>query len=445
MINLFLIVFSTIVLAQTPSITSKNIEGQKKLFEKGWFIITSPVEAWDYALENNEQSGEAFKRAINKIKPSKETFSERLESARQTSKEIKSAGEKISKTLLDTGAEVQKKSFQMSSESFKKSWKRLNLGYVSYVKTNEDDLESIKKINTEFFGRVKTDFKSIEDGMKPVLGHLLEKSEVPWKKYFKEGKYSFVDQYEKSGTRENSLTGLWDILVGYASWTYKAIFTPTAKTIYQETKNIPYYSIDLVLKTFIASHNVIYSLGANVYYTSKLGYKIISPSLEAGYLSSLALLGVLNGSITSNLIRSAGLINKVAVKSAAPLVAGSQLTIEEVSSRAQDAATYLAHGSMAVGEVVFEKVDTGVVLGYSALSQIPPQLLLMSINSAIFLVYDGPKLFIVKVSGMIGDKKIDEVPVGTVMDMRKMKEEGLQIETLSKDPEIIKKVLEHVE
>jgi len=440
---LFLIFFSSLSFAE--SLTSKNIEGQKNLFKYGWEIITSPVEAWNTAIKNNESSKEAFVRVVQKIKLDKETSSQRLDKASNTISEMNMKADSSSKDLIEKVSRFQQKSFEASSENFQKAWKKISLGYLSFRESNEDDLKALKEINTEFFGRVNSHFKTMDEAIEPVMGHLLVKSEVAWMKYFKEGKYAFEQQYEKSGTRGNSLTGLWDILVGYASWTYKAVVKPTSKAVYNNVKSIPYYSVDLILKTFIASTNVVHSLGANIYYSTKLGYKVISPSLEAGYLSGLALINAINGGVTSNALRTAGIINKVAIKGSAPVAGASQLVFEEVASKASDAATVLLYGSQAVGEVVFEKVETGVILGYSALSQIPPQLLLTAMNSAIFIVYDGPKLLLVKVTGKLGDKEVDELPVGTVLDLKKAKEVNLRVEPFSDDPEVIKKVLQHVD
>lgn len=427
------------------SLTDINIQGQKFLFNHGWFVITSPTEAWDTAVKNHESSKKAFNRAVSKIKLDKKTFSSRVSDAGKTIESINEKEIKTTEGLMENASELQAKSFAKSSQNFQDAWKKLSLGYLNYQENTSEDLEALTKVNTEFFGRVSTQFKSIDKAMEPVLGHLLQKSEVSWKQHFRDGKFAFNQQYEKSGTRGNSLSGLWDILVGYTSWTFNALVKPTSKTVYSTVKGVPYYTTEGVLKTFIASFNVVHSLGANVYFSSKLGYKLISPSLEAGYLSGLAMMNAFNGAVTSNALRTAGIINKVAIKASAPVAGGAQLAFEEVASKASDAATVVFYGSQAVGEVVMEKAESGVVLGYSALSQIPPQVLLTGMNSAIFLVYDGPKLLLAKVTGKIGDVNVDELPEGVVLDLKKAKEEKIQVETLSEDPETIKKVLQNVD
>lgn len=431
--------------AEDLSLTKKNLAGQKFLFEKGWYVITSPVEAWDYAVKNNETSKEAFIRALDKIRLSKETSGERVEKASETNKAIQKKAEEAYQSLKQQGSKLEKASYAQSSKHFQDAWKSLSLGYIHYKETNKDDLESLKKVNTEFFGKTKSDLQDMDKAVEEVLGFLLEKNEVSWKKHFQEGRYSFHENYERSGTRGNSLTGLWDILKGYASWSYHSIISPTSKTVYHQAKKVPYYTVDTVSKTFIASSNVVYSIGANLFYTTKLGYGIVAPSVESGMLAALALTESVGGAVAGNSLKAAGLINKVAIKTMGPVAGTGQFVFEESGARAKDAASVIVHGAEAVGEVVIDKVDSAVVLGYSALSQIPAQLLLTSMNTTILLVYDGPKLILAKVSGDVGDKKIEDVPAGTVLDLNKLKSIGFKIETLTEDPEVIKKVMENAQ
>ncbi len=431
--------------AQESSLTSKNIQGQKHLFENGWFVVTSPVGAWEQARKDHQTSRDAYLKAIQKIQLDPQTFKDRSRNARKWQKELNESAGKAQKELSLRGEALSNRNLREGKEKFKEAWDKLVLGYVQYGKMNSDDLESLRKINKEFFKRVQSDSTDFEEALRPIRDELLTKSSVPWKMHFKEGNWKFQESYEKSGTRKNSIHGLWDILIGYVSWISEAVITPGVKSGYQNTKAIPYYTLDAISKTFIGTYNVIHSLGANIYFTTKLGYRLVSPSLEAGYLSSIALIQTLHGGISGSALKSAGLINKVSVKSAAPILSKAQLLIEEVASKTQDAATVIIYGAEGVSEVIAEKSETAVALSYSALSQIPPQLLLTAANSAIFLVYDGPRLILTKISGKMGDTDVREIPVGTVIDLDKARELNLKIENLSEDPETIKKVLENVE
>lgn len=446
-ILLFFVLLSSSIFtfAEDLAVTKQNIAGQKFLFEKGWYVITSPVEAWDYAIKNSESSNEAFARALDKIRLTESTFSDRNKRAHKTNDNIQMAAEEAYQSLKSQGVNLEKKSYSQSSKHFREAWKAISLGYIHYKETNKEDLESLKKVNQQFFGKMKSDYKMMDEAVHDILGFLLKNSDVSWKKHFQEGNYSFVQNYEKSGKRGNSLIGLWDILKGYASWTYHSILSPSSKTVYHQAKKVPYYTVDVISKTFIAVHNIVHSIGSNLYYSTKLGYGVIAPSVESGFLASLALTEAAGGAVSANSLKAAGLINKVAIKVSGPVVGAGQLIFEESTVRAKDTATVIIHGAEAVGEVVIDKIDSAVVLGYSALSQIPAQLLLTSLNSAILLIYDGPKLIIAKVSGDVGDKKITSLPVGTVLDLNKLKNIGFKVETLSEDPQLIKKVLKNAE
>ncbi len=427
------------------SISSQNFAGQKYLFQKGWFVITSPTEAWNEALKNHDTSHEAYLRAIHQIQLDPETFKDRSKSAVKWQKELIQEAKKTESEFKKLGKDLRKTNLLKANENFKLAWNSLVQGYISYGVLNSDDLQSIKEINTKFFKRVSDQASDFEEVLKPIRDELLTKSDISWKKHFQEGNWNFKEYYEKSGSRNNSLQGVWYILKGYVSWFSEAVVAPALKSGYQNTKALPYYTLDAFSKTFIGSFNVIHSLGANLYYTTKLGYRLISPSLEAGYLSSLALIQAIHGGVSGTALQSAGLINKVSVKSVAPILSHTKLIIEEAASKSQDAVTVVVHGTRGVGEVFAEKTESAVILSYSALSQIPPQILLTAANSAIFLIYDGPRLIIAKVAGQVGDMNISDLPVGTVIDIEKGKTQGLKVETLSEDPLIIKKVLEHAE
>lgn len=432
---------------RAETLTSANIQGQKNLFQKGWFIIASPVEAWNFAKANGEQSQTAFLRALEKAQAEASSIEmkKNLADAQLTLKKLRRAGEKNSSTLSQKGTQLFEANLDASSENFKKAWKKINLGYVHYGETNKEDFQELVKVNREFFQRTDDHFKTMDEVIEPLTGYFEKHNEVEWKKHFKEGQYKFEEQYEASGKRGNSITALWDVLLGYAKFAYHAVVQPSAKVAENGIRNSGYYTTSAILRTFIVSHNIVYSLGANLYYTTKLGYKLVSPSVEAGLLASLALINVASGPATWGTLKSAGVINKVAVEGVAPVVAGTQYALTQASDGTQKAAIYLLHGTQGAAEVGFEKIESGVALGYSALSQIPPQLLLTSVNAVIFLVVDGPRLILASARGKIGDKDITEIPAGSVMDMKKLKENGVDVVPITNDEFILKKVLQYAQ
>lgn len=442
---LSLIIGSTAFAESVIPITMANLQGQKNLFEKGWYVIVSPHEAYDYAVKNSESSKQAWEKAIASAESNTESLAvkDSLKKARETSKAMNRFASNTSAKLNAAGDFTQKKLSERSQKDFKAAWNKINLGYLQYASSNQEDLESLIQVNREFYPNLKQNFKTLEEAALPVLGSFFEHQDVDWKKYFKEGQYSFEEQYQKSGTRSNSLAGLWDVLVGYGKFLYSSVVKTSAHGTANVVKNSGYYTTSAILRSCIVAHSTIYSLGANFYYTSKLGYRLVSPSVEAGLLSSMALISAAAAPASSLSLKSAGLINKVAVSSAAPVVAGSEIVISQLTSKATNSALYLSHGAAGAGAVVFETLESGVVLGYSALSQLPAQVLLSATNSAIFLVVDGPRLILMGASGKLAGKNIWELPSGAVIDMKKLKEAGIELRPLSEDPQILKQVLQY--
>ncbi|WP_408095977.1 hypothetical protein ACJVC5_13120 [Peredibacter sp. HCB2-198] len=426
-------------------ITMANLQGQKNLFEKGWYVVVSPIDAYEYALKNGESSKKAWEKAMELAKKNSDslTLKESIRRSQETMLAMKHNAHEQSNRLNDSGRTFSEKLSQKSEEDFKAAWKKLNLGYLQYSTSNREDLENLVKVNREFFPNIKQEFKTMDEAALPVLGYFFEYQEVNWKKYFKEGQYAFEEQYQKSGTRSNSLAGLWDVLVGYGKFLYSSVIKTSAHGTSNLVKNSGYYTTSAVLRSYIVAHSTVYSLGANFYYSSKLGYRLISPSVEAGLLSSMALINAAAAPTASLTLKSAGLINKVAINAVAPVVGGGEIVISQIASKATNSALYLSHGAAGAGEVLFETMESGVVLGYSALSQLPPQLLLSAANSAVFLVVDGPKLMLMGASGILAGKNIWELPSGAVMDMKKLKEAGIELRPLSEDPRILKQVLQY--
>lgn len=442
---LFFIVSGKLFAESVIPITMANIQGQKKLFENGWYIIASPIEAYKMASENSVSSHQALKRALIMAEEQSTTVSlqEALKNARETMEAIQLRGNGISKKINQKSHEVSVSLKKASERQFYKAWEKINLGYLNYSQTNRDDINRLIHVNRDFFPNLKREFKDMDEAAAPIFGSFFEYHEVNWRKHFKEGQYSFDEQYKKSGHRSNSLMGLWDILVGYGKFLYSSFGKTAALGITNVAKNSGYYSTSAVLRSYIFAHSTVYSLGANLYYSTKLGYRVLSPTFESGFLSSLALLNVVAAPVSNAGLRSAGFVNKIAVNSVAPALAGSELAITQLTERGKNAAIYITYGGLGAGEVIFEKIESGIVLGYSALSQIPPQVLLGAVNTAVFLVVDGPKLVLMAASGKIAGKNIWELPTGSVMDMKKLREAGVEFRPLSEDPKILKRVLQY--
>ena len=98
-------------------------------------------------------------------------------------------------------------------------------------------------------------------------------------------------------------------------------------------------------------------------------------------------------------------------------------------------------------KVFVNQVKSGVVLGYNALTAIPSQLLLGTVNSAVFLFWDGPRLTIATLKGEVDYKgqslQPGALPVGSVIDLKTLSQENPgQLQIITDDPQVIENVLE---
>jgi hypothetical protein len=98
-----------------------------------------------------------------------------------------------------------------------------------------------------------------------------------------------------------------------------------------------------------------------------------------------------------------------------------------------------------VTKVAIHQAASGVVLGYNALTAIPTHVLLGAGDAAIFLAWDGPRLVIASAKGEVGSKdekaKLSDLPVGTVVDLKKLRDAGVAVDLLTADENVIKEVL----
>jgi len=100
-------------------------------------------------------------------------------------------------------------------------------------------------------------------------------------------------------------------------------------------------------------------------------------------------------------------------------------------------------------KVVINQASAAVVLGYNALTALPAHAFMGIADSAVFLAYDGPRLVIAYAKGEIKNKdnaaiSVDSLPVGSVVDLNALKQEGVDVKVLSDDPNVIKKVLKEL-
>lgn len=445
LINIIIFSFLTASsFAQEKTLTEKNLLGQKYLYEHGWFVVPSATESLKYFNEHAlEKSPQAMARALRNIKNSPthlKAYSEYKKSAAVVKENFKLDSKKLSQEFEDAADSFDKVSLGLTKQLKDSAYQRLVIGYVEFEARTVNERNHLKS----FFGNYVTDLKKstevVGEGFDQIAELLLPQAETGWRKHFSEAKDVFNQQYEKSGTRSNSIAGLYDILVGYVKTMFHGIIKPSVS----ESKYIIQKTIFYVAKgTFysvIGSGSVVYSTGANFYKLAKMGYKLISPSIESGFLASLSLLTYTAGKGVNYALKGGGTITKLAIEGTGAVAAPGKVIIDTTIDGAKTAAVYVYEFGVGATEAIYEQVDGAVVLSYSALTQLPPQLLLGAINSTFFLVYDGPKIILAKVKN---DEVIKNLPTGTVLDAKKLKEEGYELVPAEIDDETKLKILKN--
>lgn len=434
--------------ADTLEVTRKNIEGHKNLYNEGWMLVTSTKEAIETARKNSTSSAQALNQALVDLSARQPEFKDQiskiLEQSVSDSKKFKNAGTEISNSLKETGSLGGQGSWKFSQKKYAEAYSTVTLGYLEYGKRNSHDWEQLKKINSDFAKRtleVGNDHE-IKIIMDSFYDEAAKKSnEGLWTKSVTQAQTEFNESYEESGKKSNSLTALSSIVAGYIKALYYGLASPTGQTVGQGLRKTGSSLTGLVLRTTKITGDLVVTTGLNIFYGSKMGYRLISPTIEGGYLASLALISSATSPIVYGIGHGLGTLNQIAVTAATPVVGTGEFVIAGTVATAKHTALMTYDLTKGVGTTVSNTGTTLVVLGYNAITALPTQTLLAAGNAAIFLAYDGPRLAIVALKGEIDGVPVNQVPVGTVLDANKLKNKNIQIETINSDNETLEKVL----
>lgn len=195
----------------------------------------------------------------------------------------------------------------------------------------------------------------------------------------------------------------------------------------------------------------IQAAGLTLFYTGRTGVKLISPTVESGLLTSLAILSV--GAIPATAAGGTmyGAVNQVAFTTAGPTAAVGEAAALTTFDTGKYVGFVTYDALAGTTKVAINQASSGVVLGYNALSALPAHLFMGAEDTAIFLAWEGPKLLIVKASGRLksksgqADSSAGDLPVGTVINLKQLQStEGITVEVLSEDPKQIRDVLQQL-
>ena len=448
-----ILIFTSVSLAKTVGdtleITKKNIEGHKNLYNEGWFIVTSSKDAIETARQNSISSVEAINKALTDLgsrqQSLKQQITEIIDQSVADSKKFHEKGIESSKFLKDQTKSASRGAWSFSKVAYSQAYSTFTLGYLEFRKRNADDWDALRKANTDFAKRTLQtyDDREIKIIMDAFYDEAAQKSdEALWAKSLVLAKDKFNESYEESGKKNNSLSGLGSIIGGYFKAIYHGIISPTKNTAVHGIQNVGAKLTGGILGLIKISGDVVFTTGVNIFYASKIGYNLISPTLEGGLLGSLALVSSAATPIVYGTGNGLATINQVAITAATPLVGTGEFVVASSIETAKHAALMTYDLTKGTGTAVANTGSTILVLGYNALTALPTQTLLAAGNSAVFLAYDGPHLAIVALRGEIDGIPINQVPVGTVLDAEKLKDKKIESKVLNNDPSVIQKVLE---
>jgi len=445
-------------------LTAANIRGHQMLYNEGWFIITSSRKALQYAKAKSiASSGQAIRDAQQRIVARsteyKKSMSTDIRQSLETGKDGLRAGTDLSGRVLTGTHALAQSEFTYARTTFIRAWEELVQGYLTLDARTEDDRATLVALPGRYYHTLQADFSNIWEVTKSLQGNFGKHIELSWEAAFRKAGEEFRAEYERSGRQANSLVALGPMLYGYLKVLYYGAAAPAAKTIVEVNASGARQTAAAVFlpaaSASMVTGRTIQSIGLTVFYTGSTGIKLLSPTVEGGLLSGLALLSLGAGPVTYVGGIALGAINQVAFTTGAPAAA----TTEAITMSALDTGRYVGFVSYdaltAATKVIINQAASGVVLGYNALSAIPAHLFMGVEDTAILLAWEGPNLILAKITGRlstrqeaIGEKdaaSAGELPVGSVVDLKKLREQkGIDVEIISRDPAVIRDVMQRI-
>ncbi|MCZ8157527.1 MAG: hypothetical protein O9264_15500 [Leptospira sp.] len=426
-------------------LTTNALGARKNLDEKGWYFIPPGTQSVEQAFETGSMSSKVAKAVIfSKMKtrvvdlPS--SISQTIGEINDSGVSFRKSGTDLSEEMLDVTFKVSRAEWELSKELNGKAAKRFIYGYISLGDRLEEDTNqlikaynSINDARSNFSGRVNGFFVDTMWKNKNKLSNA-------WQNSFRKSVKKFISEYEESGQRDNTIVAMWDIFQGYTIAFKEILLSPLFDTTTAVGETLVVggvYAPVAHVTTF--SGQALVTTGMVVYYPTKVGYRILSPSLEAGLLGTMGIATMSTVAPTAVTGTGVAAFNQVTTMStgytgeAVTQVGG--VTYEStafVTGLVYDFGQGLADSSVYV-------MESGLILSYTALTVIPAHLLLTVPDGTIFLAYDGPRLVIAVVRGNYAG--FDDLPTGTIIDLKEAKKAG-KVEILSNDPALVKKVME---
>ena len=441
--------------------TAANLRGQASLYREGWFVVSSTEKAFAYAKEHSITSaGSAMRQMRADIARRGADLREGIVAVPSGSvragASVFESGTALTKTELALTHGAAQAELDYANRGMQRAWDKLVKGNLTLPERTASDREALRALPGGWYDHLGSDWKNLNELSDNAKKAMSSGIEARWSDAFAEARADFNRAYERSGERSNSLAGLGDIVVGYAGALYSGVAKPTGRAAVQGGEATVKVGTDVVFLpvtySLIVSGRTVSSAGLSLYYTTAMGVKLVSPTVEGGLLAGMSMLAYGAVPVTYAAGGAVGAVNQVAVIAAAPAAGAGYAA----GSAAVDTGVYAAQVTYdlatGVAKVTMNQAQAGVVLGYNALTAVPTQAVLGAANGVIFLAWDGPRLVIASVQGEVrwrdpggaqGSVPVQSLPVGTVVDIDALrKEPGVSVEVLSDDPQVVEKVLE---
>ncbi|MDH5392293.1 MAG: hypothetical protein OEY11_03800 [Gammaproteobacteria bacterium] len=435
-------------------LTMANMRGHQALYNEGYFVITSSKEALEYAKEKSVVSSrQAVLSAVSSIASRNSQFASAIKSDVSDSVELSaqtfSQGTRLTRKIFSQTNKISTMQIDYGRKNLSKAWHSLIKGNLYIGKRTQETREALLSQPGNYFKNLNDDFSNIYDLTADMQIDFAQRIGDTWSGAFSKASQSFSDEYEASGQSNNAIGGLFHIIKGYMKGLYQGLFKPVANTaadtVSAGARGVAQVAFLPTATVVSVAGRTVQAIGTTVYYSGKLGVEVISPTIEAGFLSGLSMLSLGTVPLTYVTGAAIGSVNQVAFTTAAPVVGVASAAV----TSAVDTGKYVAFVSYdaiaGTTKVVINQASAGVVLGYNALLAIPTHLILGVFDSAVFLAYDGPRLVIASAKGEIGNassERIDSLPVGSVVDLNALKQKGIDVKIVSDDAAVIKNVVE---
>lgn len=463
-ILLLFLFYSTLSTAKSwqeiAKISSSNLEGHKYLYNHGFYVITSTKDSLEYFKRNSIKTSamvwqEFLTNAVDNYSETTSNLNENPKLAKEFYDKIKEAQKFASDKLNYAKHSVVEAELKIAKESGKKALSGFLNGFITIKKRTQNDFEEIKNSPNKYFEGLKTDFSNLEE----LIGKFKKKKQkeieetnesISWSESLSRAQVEFNNEYEKTKSDNNSLVAMPRVLWGHLKALYWAAVKPLGVSAYKGvsesghliTKGIEKFILLPIASSVIIGGRTLYSIGGVVFHAGSAGVNILSPVTETTLHAATSLIALASTVPSFTLIQGANIFSQVTLEGSSIILPATSYMAKSIEDISVSTGKIIYETTKAAGKIIYSNTTSAVVLGYNAISALPSHAVMGAVNSTVFLVYDGPRLFVAWSKGELGS---DQIPVGSVIDYQKLKESNIEVNKLELDEDQMKKLINGLE